>query len=205
VEKRMSKMLAIIFALALAFAYSCGGGGSSSGGAAGYTPDNAPSSTGTTTLSTTEKVQVEQEVSMYITMLGGAYGGATSKAATKIDQCIDIPDSECSGGKYCVEGDVDQNGGDIKISMVEDFVCEGMTYHFFEYDINFDYSSDYQMNIKSAAGAIDIEWDEQFNVQNFRVFVKWDKGGSVEGWIAENGVKTGEIGGTTTNPTITWL
>ncbi|MCX5859639.1 MAG: hypothetical protein NT056_07050 [Proteobacteria bacterium] len=203
-EKRMSKMLAIIFALALGFAYSCGGGdGGSSGGAAGYTPDNAPATSGATSLSTTEKTEVEQYVTTYVSALAGAFS-ATSRKAETYSQCFNEPVGECSSAQYCVEATGSQTSGHVKVWMDEAMDCNGVNIYFWEYDVDYTYSGS-DMNITSSAGAIDVEYDEGFGTNPLRIFVKWDKDGSVDGWIAENGVKTGEIGGTASDPTVTWL
>lgn len=200
----MSKMLAIMFALSLAFAYSCGGsGGSGSGGAAGYTPDNAPASTAPTSLSTAEKTAVESYVTSYVTALAGAFSGMTSKAAEKVSQCISGPIDECGSAQVCYEVNGSQSGGHYKMWMDEAIDCNGVSIYFWELDVDYS-ASGTSYTISNSAGAIDIEYDEGFGTNPLRIFVKWDKDGSVDGWIAENGVKTGEIGGTTDNPTVTW-
>ena len=200
----MSKMLAIMFALALAFAYSCGGsGGSGSGGAAGYTPDNAPATTGTTTLSTAEQNQVDTYVTSYVMALGGAWSGATSRSAEKYSQCFCEPIGECSSAQYCVEASGSQTSGHVKVWMDEAIDCNGVNIYFWEYDVDYSYSGN-EMTVSSAAGAIDVEYEDMVDGKSIRIFVKWDKNGAVDGWVAEDGVKVAEVGGTTTNPTVTW-
>ena len=88
--------------------------------------------------------------------------------------------------------------------MDEALNCNGVSIYFWELDVDYKISGS-QTSISNSAGAIDIEYDQGFGTNPLRVFVKWDKDGSVEGWVAENGVKTAEIGGTTTTTTITWL
>jgi len=206
VESRISKVMAIMFALALGLAVSCGGSGSSGGGgAAGYTPDNAPSTTGTSSLTTAEKTDVEQYVTAYVAALGGAWSGATSKAAaTTYSQCFNEPVGECSSAQYCVEASGTQTSGHVKVWMDEAMDCNGVNIYFWEYDVDYTMSGS-QYSVTSSAGAIDVEYDQGFGTNPLRMFVKWDKDGAVEGWIAENDVKTATIGGTTTTPTVTWL
>lgn len=205
-ENRISKVMAIIFALALAFAYSCGGdgGGGGGGGAAGYTPDNAPSTTGSTSLSTAEKTEVEQYVTIYVTTLAGAFSGMTSKAAEKISECYSGPIEECGNAQVCYEVTGSESGGHYKMWMDEAIDCGGVSIYFWELDVDYS-ASGAQYTISNSAGAFDIEYEQGFGENPVRIFVKWDKSGAVDGWVAENGVKTATIGGTTTNPTMTWL
>jgi hypothetical protein len=201
----MPKMLAIMFALALTFAYSCGGsGGSGSGGAAGYTPDNAPASETTTALSTAEKTEVEQYVTLYVGALAGAWSGATSRAAEKYSQCYSGPIEECGSAQYCVEATGSETSGHVKIWMEEAINCNGVSIYFWEYDVDYDISGS-QVSVTNSAGAIDVEYADDFGGNPLRIFVRWDKNGNVDGWVAENGMKTAEIGGSATDPTITWL
>ena len=205
-EKRISKMLAIMFAMALALAYSCGGGGGGGGGAAGYTPDNALSTQGTTTLSTAQKTQVEQEVSAYVQALGGAFSATSKAAATTFSQCYDEPVGECSSGRYCVEASGSGTSGHVKVWMDQSLNCGGMNIYFWEFDEDYTVSGS-QYTATSSAGAIDFEYEKGTSGfdKALRIFIKWDKGGAVEGWVGEDGVKTATIGGTTSDPTVTWL
>jgi len=203
VEKRMSKMLAIMFALALAFAYSCGGsGGSGSGGAAGYTPDNEPSSSGPSSLTTLQQTQVEQEVKAFVTALGGAFS-MTSRAAEMYSDCIPGEVVEgCATSRVCYEASGSENDAHIKVWTDEAMNCNGVNLYFFEYDFDMQISGQ-QVTMDNAAGAIDIEYLEEF-ANPVRIFVKWNNDGDVEGWIAEDGMMTATIDGTTSNPIFAW-